>query len=320
METINIVLAPDNNYARHASAVMASVLQHNKCDVVFWILDGGISEENKKNLSAFSGFENYTVKFLEINPDDFSEFPESGYISRAMWYRLKIASLIPDNVGVCLYLDCDTIVCSSLEQLFLKDLSGYYVAGAMDCVYEKFVSRNRKYFPKNYRYFNSGVLLLNLSEWRKNGVEEMIFDFLKKNPDALKLLDQTVLNITLQNKVLELPIAYNLQWTPKYVCESSYYLHKQEYYDAMKAPIIVHFVNEFKPWKVGLNALNPFYKKYFDALQFTQWKLSDSEESRIIDESESGKKKAFRTVFFKNLKRKPWSILRLRFWQRVFLG
>ncbi len=317
--SINIVLAPDDNYSKHAAVVICSALQHNKAFINFWILDGGISDKNKKMMSQFIGFDNYAVHFVKINTGDFADFPESGYITRAMWYRLKVASLLPESVDTCLYLDCDTIVNDSLDDLFSLDMDNAYVATAIDCIYTKFLKNHKKYFSKDYLYFNSGVLLINLKMWRKENVEKQIFEYIKSNPQSLKLLDQTILNITLQNRKIELPIKYNFQYTPRFLGETSYFARRHEYRAAAKHPSIIHFVGEFKPWKIGYNAVNVYYKKYFEALRMTSWRISPEEESEIIAESEKNKNKILVRMLFKLLKKKPYHIFRKYFWHRLFL-
>ncbi len=316
---MDIVLAPDNNYAKHASVVMASVLTHNRSNIVFWILDGGLTEENKSKLSQIDGFDNYTVNFVKIPVEEFSDFPESGYITRAMWYRLKVASLLPTSVDVCLYLDCDTIVNADLTSLFALNLDGYYAGVGIDCVYEKFVKNYSRYFPKGYQYFNSGVMLINLKGWREDKVEEKIMSFLRANPKALKFLDQTILNINLQDKLIDFGITYNFQFTPKFLGETSYYARRDEYREAAKSPKIIHFVGEFKPWKIGYNAVNPYYKLYLKSLSHTQWKISKSEEDDFLKQSETQKSSVFRKLLFKQIKRKPWWVLRKYFWKRIAL-
>ncbi len=316
---MDIVLAPDNNYAKHASVVMASVLMHNRSNVVFWILDGELTEENKSKLSQIDGFDNCTVNFVKIPVEEFSDFPESGYITRAMWYRLKVASLLPDTVDVCLYLDCDTIVNADLTSLFALNLDGYYAGVGIDCVYEKFVKNHSRYFPKNYQYFNSGVMLINLKGWREDRVEEKIMEFLRANPKALKLLDQTILNINLQEKLIDFGITYNFQFTPKILGETSYYARRDEYREAAKSPKIIHFVGEFKPWKIGFNAVNPYYKLYLKSLSHTPWKISKTEEDDFVKQSEAQKCVVFRKLLFKQIKRKPWWVFRKYFWKRMAL-
>lgn len=317
---MDFVLAPDDNYARHAAAVVASILAHNPDHHIrIWILDGGLSEENQKKLSVYRNFSNYEVSFLNINPDNFKDFPESGYITRATWYRLKIGELIPETVQKCLYLDCDTIVNSSLAELFALDLTEKCAAVGIDCIFEKFLKNHRNYFPSDYQYFNAGVILFNLQEWRAQSIEKDIMDFVVENPRRLKLLDQTILNIFLRGKTVDFGIKYNFQFTPKVLCETSYSRRKLEYRSAAPSPAIIHFVGEFKPWKIGYNALNPYYRLYLAALSETEWRMSAEETAAFEEESEREKGKIFYKMLFKQIKRKPWWIFRKYFWNRIFL-
>ncbi len=91
---------------------------------------------------------------------------------------------IPDRV---LYLDCDTMICGSLNELFTMDLENYLIFGVRDYLGKFWMKR------RSVNYFNAGVLLFN----KKRLIEE---NFTEK---CLKLLntkkytfgDQTVLNI-----------------------------------------------------------------------------------------------------------------------------
>lgn len=317
---MDFVLAPDDNYAQHAAAVIASILVNNPDNRIrVWILDGGLSAENKQKLSVYRDFSNYEVSFLNINPDDFKDFPESGYITRAMWYRLKIGTILPNSVQRCLYLDCDTIVNAALDGLFSLDLTGKCAAVGIDCIFEKFIKNHRNYFPSDYQYFNSGVILFNLQEWKAQGIEKNILDFVAENPRRLKLLDQTILNIFLRGKTVDFGIKYNFQFTPKILCETSYSRRREEYRNAAPSPSIIHFVGDFKPWKIGYNALNPYYKLYLSALSKTEWRMSAEEAAAFEEKSERDKRRIFYKMLLKQIKRKPWWVFRKYFWNRIFL-
>ena len=51
MSQINVCLSSDNNYAKHAGVVIASILYNAASDdnLVFYVLDGGINTEVKKD-------------------------------------------------------------------------------------------------------------------------------------------------------------------------------------------------------------------------------------------------------------------------------
>ena len=52
-ETINVVLATDNNYAQHATVAMTSVLLNtsNKKRINFYIITDNISEDNRQRMT-----------------------------------------------------------------------------------------------------------------------------------------------------------------------------------------------------------------------------------------------------------------------------
>ena len=109
--------------------------------------------------------------------------------------------------------------------------------------------------PKDHKYFNSGVLLMNLKKWRENKTREKTVEFLQKNKDA-KFLDQDALNGVLYGKWLELPGKYNIQ------CDD----RLKETPDA----VIIHYLCIFKPWY--LFASFPYAHHYSKYLKMTPWK------------------------------------------------
>ena len=58
---INVCFSSDNNYVQHLTTAMASVLKNLKSDSIirFYILDGGISECNKKNILELSALKDF---------------------------------------------------------------------------------------------------------------------------------------------------------------------------------------------------------------------------------------------------------------------
>ena len=44
------------------------------------------------------------------------------------------------------------------------------------------------------KYFNSGVMLINLDYWRANNVKEKVIDFISRKPEVIRFADQDGLN------------------------------------------------------------------------------------------------------------------------------
>ena len=56
--------------------------------------------------------------------------------------------------------------------------------------------------PHEYPYFNSGVLLMNLSLLRQTFDSKVLFDFISTHGNNLRFHDQDILNARLYNKVI----------------------------------------------------------------------------------------------------------------------
>lgn len=103
---------------------------------------------------------------------------------------------IPDKV---LYLDADIVVYDDLKDLYNIDISDYDFAASKDYFGRWFI---------DYRYLNSGVLLMNLKRMRKDGTLAKCRKMCVEQ--KMLLPDQTALNLMCRKK-LYLPRKYNEQ-------------------------------------------------------------------------------------------------------------
>ncbi len=63
-------LSSDNNYTPFVATTMASILDNTKSFIEFYVLDGGISEENQEKIRSLKNqFSNFSIEFLKINID-----------------------------------------------------------------------------------------------------------------------------------------------------------------------------------------------------------------------------------------------------------
>ena len=108
MREINVCLACDDNYSKYAGVVIASALANSalKDNLCFYILDGGIKEENKAKINELKSIKNCEINFISIDESLFEEYKKiktHSYITIATYYRLKLPSLLP-NVKKIIYL------------------------------------------------------------------------------------------------------------------------------------------------------------------------------------------------------------------------
>ena len=118
---MNIVICCNDNYMIPARILIDSIAEHSK-DVVLWLIYDDVSEENLAALKQQT--DEYRWKFNPVRiPDRFlslvSDLPCSlPGIPKQTYYRLFIPWILSD-CDRALYLDCDMLVRSSLEELYL---------------------------------------------------------------------------------------------------------------------------------------------------------------------------------------------------------
>ena len=273
MGVINVSVACDDNYAKYAGVVIASILASadKEDNLAFYVLDGGISEENKKAINCYK------------------EVKTHGYITIATYYRLKLASLLPD-VDKIIYLDCDTVVNTSLKDLYNKDTSNHLIAGVSDIK----LSAVRK----NPHYVNAGMIVMDLDNIRKDNTEEKFFNYTKANIDRITKGDQEIINDVCNDKILVIEPEWNVQ--------ASNFTNRSCY---TTKPKIIHYVSKSKPWKYGSYS---YFKNYwFKYLQLTPWALKENEKQRWYFKNQI-------ISMFNYWKHRPLFMLRPRFYKALF--
>ena len=235
-ENINVCLAFDDNYAKYAGVVIASILSNAAPEdkLHFYLLDGGVSVENREKILKLKNLHDCEIDFIEIDEslfEDYKKVKTHVYITLATYYRLKITSLLPD-VDRIIYLDCDVVVNSSLKELFESSLGESSFAGVNDL--------NLRMVRKNPGYVNAGMLVMDLKNIRKYGIEEKFLEYTKENVDKISCGDQEIINEVCKGDIVLLDERWNVQ--------SSNFVNRSSY---TKNPRIIHFVARKKPWHVG---------------------------------------------------------------------
>ncbi len=133
------------------------------------------------------------------------------------YYRLLFARFLPDNNATkCLYLDTDMLVLGDVRELWNIDLGNHILASS--CGY---TSENAKWdrtlqstrdskihtFEVPY-YFCSGLMFINITQWKAQNIESKCLDFLQKYRS--EFADQDALNIVIKGDIVRLPPKYGL--------------------------------------------------------------------------------------------------------------
>lgn len=193
-------------------------------------------------------------------------------------FKLLLPELLPEESGRILYIDSDTVVTASLKPLLDWDLKGYPLA----MVYDSLGKRHALQIGLTIgdAYFNAGVILIDLNEWRKRQCTERIVRYAQSVRAHFMSPDQDLLNVVLKGEIRTLPPQYNLQpihrrYTVKlynYTFRPSVYYADAEIESAAQAPAILHFfrfLGEF-PW--NKKSLHPYRPEFDYYLRKSRWK------------------------------------------------
>ena len=292
---MNIAYACDNNFVDVMCVSIMSFNDHN-CDANIYILDCGIEEANKQKIMKLCSGKN-AVFFVDAKKTldglDYDLNLDRGSI--ASYARLFIGSMLPETVDKVIYLDSDTIVRDSLKELFTISIEPFILGGVRD----SFSVLNKKVFgiKKGELFINAGVLLIDLSKWRKRDVEEKIYRLLDKKKKIFQG-DQGVINTIFHGKVKELPLKYDVM---TYLYDFTYeemmmyrkpdnYFEKMDIEKAKQNPVIVHFSSSFRssrPWIDSGDCQHPFLSEWLSRYPFKvkkhySWKKKIAREQKIM--------------------------------------
>ena len=220
-ETINVSYAiydKNGSFSKIAGTAMLSLLHNTKSAVCIHLLhDNTLTAENRNKFIKLIRSYGQEISFYnveELLPGIFEQFPDSVRFSKAALYRLSLNKILPKEIEKIIYLDADTIVTCDISELWNEEIgaNGFAVVPEMAIYYGRMVNNaiyDDGYVDKN-RYFNSGVLLIDLNKFKT---------FPNLLTDGLKLLrdhpdwpyyDQDILNYYFAKDSRLLPVRYNL--------------------------------------------------------------------------------------------------------------
>jgi len=278
---LNITYSTDENYAAHMSASILSLLEKNGefSEIYIYVIEDNLKIETKNKLNEMVGaFDNAKIVFYPFSKlAKLSKINDKTGYAKVGYARLFLSGLC--DVDKIIYIDCDTIVNDSLIELASIDISDYYVAAVQD---NPAVYMSKAVGMTNLdRYINSGVLYINLKKWREDNIEQKFLDFIGQFKGQVPHHDQGILNGVLKDKILILHPKFNCMpqffyYTEKQIKRlfkiKNYYTQK-ELDEAVKNPVIVHFISKFygRPWMLGCT--HPLKELYINAISKTPWNL-----------------------------------------------
>ena len=275
-EVINILCATDDNYVPYCGIMLTSVFENN-LDVaidVYIMVDKPLKQANLEKFSALCArYDSKAIRYILVDPKRFSLFPllhKKLHFTIATYYRLAATEFLPETVDRSLYLDCDIVVNGSLSELWSIPLLGNSAAVIDDMCSGLQSNYERLCYDNSLRYFNAGVMLINLAYWREHKIMEQFESYVIQYPKRILWQDQDVLNAVLLDSKLHVGIEWNYQMG----------FLKQSYFDTLPeriqeevlttSPKIIHY-NQLKPWNIAYYNF-PYYSLWHYYKKKSPWR------------------------------------------------
>ena len=212
---VPVFFATDDNYAPFLAVTFKSILDNASKDFSykFYVLTTNLSTNYEKRIKEFES-EDVKIEFIflkETIEKIKAKFHLRDYYSIETYYRFFIANMFPQYDKV-LYCDCDVIVLGDIAELYNHNIDNYLVGACPEEVMTE-VKIFGDYVEQALdvdceKYFNAGVMLMNLKAFREEKIEEKFFEMLPKYTFRVTQ-DEDYLNVLCKGKVKLFHLGWN---------------------------------------------------------------------------------------------------------------
>lgn len=293
---LNVLYQFNEKYAPYAGVSMTSLFENNKRieEIYVYILGEKLSpssiakfEELGKNYDRvilFKGTDKLIKKMKEWGIPAYRG-------SYAANLRLFLPRILDDSIDRVLYLDADTIVNGELSDLCNIDMKKKSLAMALDSLGRE--HKKNIGLRENDYYFNSGVILFEMNNWKKNELSNKIIEHIRDGNVHYPAPDQDMLNVVCKNDVLLLDARYNMQ--PVHLAfkvkdyfrvysDNAYYT-KEQIEKSKRNVIIYHafrFLGEFSWDKKNAHPNNDIFDFYLNKSPWHNYEKTAAERNWMM--------------------------------------
>lgn len=258
--TIPVFFACDDNYIPFLATAICSLAENStkENDYKIYVLTDGVNAESERKILNMKR-DNISVEFVDVT-EKIEPIKENlnlrDYYTPTIYYRLFIPELFPEY-DRAIYLDSDMVILDDIAKLYVKELGDDLLAGVPDAIIasrKTFIDYSEMACGIRYdRYFNSGMLLMNLAEMRKLDLENMFIGMLNRYHFNTICPDQDYLNVICKDRVVYLDKGWNK-------------MSIDDNYDGV--PHIVHYNMFNKPWQYDNVPYGKYFWKYAEMTEF----------------------------------------------------
>lgn len=259
-KTIPVFFSSDDNYLPFLAVSIRSLIDNLSPDVHcdIHILNNGLNPAKSQHLLRMAT-DSVRVHLVDVSRE-IAPLAEKlnlrDYYTASIYFRLFIPSLFP-QYHKAIYLDADIAVNGDISRLYETQLGNRLVGAVPDDI----IASHRDF--RNYaegglgipyrRYFNSGVMLMNLDQFRIRQIERKFVYLLNTYHFDTICPDQDYLNVLCRGQVLYLDKGWNK-------------MSIDECYAGI--PNLVHYNMFYKPWQYRKICYQEYFWRYAQKTPF----------------------------------------------------
>ena len=292
---INVAYSSSEYYFKPSLVSIYSLLKNTDSDIHIYFLSSGVSETNKKILENLIQKFKAQLSIIEVE-SELNKFASKLNLplmrgNYSTYARILLADILVDVTEILL-IDSDTLVVDDIQNICIHLDAEKILHAARDYVISNKNSRHEDASLSSSSYFNMGVLHINLNQWRRLGITEVLKNRFEEG-HKLKIADQSIINRYLNEYIGELPVIYNFYTYFHYEMNYSEYeqlnnqtlfCNQEEFERARMNPVIIHFIGTWyeRPWfKKNLSHQSQRYLEYWNDI-FTISDLFDIPKRSLI--------------------------------------
>lgn len=258
---ISVALCADKNVEVSLHVTLYSLLKNSQHPIKLNLVQKGYTSGDIDKIHRT--LEQFTDKY-QLNVVEFDENALFGKFKGLHGNQFNFTKLILANVlsdDRIIYLDSDLVISKDLSELFSTNLNDFVIgASAIETIADSLRSTFYQSIgmKKEAKYFNSGVMLMDLKKWRELDITSQCLSFANKYVDRLSFGDEAILNCIFYENFQTIDASYN------------HPLYPDSALVELKNPNdIFHFVGSPKPFDFLGEFIHPNYTMFYDSLTQT---------------------------------------------------
>lgn len=266
---VKICMITDENYAIPTIVSLTSAIINKNIDTQYeiYVITKNVSEFYKTKFKDLEQ-KNTQITIIDKNSVKINSVKKYSHVPETALIKFELCNILKNEHKI-LYIDGDTLIQKDLSELYNIDLGQNYAAVVQDVVGEEIRKLHAKCGVN--KYFNSGVLLLNLDLLRKINSTEKLIDTKLTHPQW-HCMDQDAFNYVFQNKILWLKPKYNATIAAFILQQfdiltiNKYYLTNYFSFEEFESDTIInHFAGcaKIRPWEYSDVLFSNLWGNYY---------------------------------------------------------